>query len=80
MYWIAKSTIAVVPPCAAAIVPDSKSSAEVEPPKGISRCVCTSIPPGRTYFPFASIVRSASSAREVAIADTFSSSTSTSPR
>jgi hypothetical protein len=46
----------VVPPCAAAMVPDSKSSAEVVPPNGMSRCVCTSMPPGMTNLPEASIV------------------------
>ncbi len=61
LYWMAKSTIEVVPPKAAAIVPDSKSSAEVEPPNGMSRCVCTSMPPGSTYLPVASIVLSAGS-------------------
>ena len=49
----------VVPPWAAAIVPDSKSSEEVVPPKGMSRCVCTSIPPGMTSFPEASTTVSA---------------------
>ena len=37
--WIAKSTIVVVPPKAAARVPVSKSSALVVPPKGMSMCV-----------------------------------------
>ena len=55
-FWIAKSTIVVVPPCAAASVPDSKSSMELVPPNGISRCVCASMPPGMMYFPAASIV------------------------
>ena len=54
MYWIAKSTMDVVPPYAAAIVPDSKSSADVVPPNGMSRCVCTSMPPGITSLPAAS--------------------------
>src|SRR6266702_4775914 len=49
----AKSTIVVVPPQAAALVPVSKVSAENVPPKGISMWVCTSIPPGSTYFPAA---------------------------
>jgi hypothetical protein len=74
---IAKSTIEV--PCAAAIVPDSKSSAEVVPPNGMSRCVWTSIPPGMTYFPEASIVRSASIESDDPINETFSSSIRTSP-
>ena len=38
----------VVPPAAAAHVPDSKVSAAVVPMNGISRCVCGSIPPGIT--------------------------------
>ena len=46
--WMAKSTMVVVPPTAAARVPVSKSSAEVVPPKGMSRCVWTSMPPGMT--------------------------------
>src|SRR5208337_123284 len=57
--WMAKSTMVVVPPKAAARVPVSKSSAEVVPPNGMSRCVCASIPPGITYRPFASITLSA---------------------
>ncbi len=51
---MAKSISVVVPPKAAAMVPVSKSSALVVPPKGISRCVCTSIPPGITKHPAAS--------------------------
>ena len=58
-YWIAKSTMLVVPPNAAAIVPDSKSSADVVPPNGMFRCVWTSMPPGITYCPDASMVSSA---------------------
>ena len=46
----------VVPPKAAARVPVSKSSALVVPPKGMSRCVWTSMPPGRTYLPAASMI------------------------
>src|SRR5215469_15967931 len=57
-----KSTIVVVPPKAAAIVPVSKVSAENVPPNGISRCVCTSIPPGSTYFPVASMTSPARAA------------------
>ncbi len=45
----------VVPPKAAARVPVSKSSALVVPPKGMSRWVCTSMPPGMTMQPLASI-------------------------
>jgi hypothetical protein len=46
--WMAKSTMEVVPPNAAARVPVSKSSAEVVPPNGMSRWVWQSIPPGMT--------------------------------
>ena len=49
----------VVPPWAAAMVPLSKSSAEVVPPNGMSRWVCTSMPPGITSLPEASMVVSA---------------------
>src|ERR1035441_7226698 len=57
--WMAKSIRVVVPPKAAARVPVSKSSLEVVPPKGMSRCVCTSMPPGSSSMPEASITRSA---------------------
>src|ERR1035441_7402541 len=57
--WMAKSIRVVVPPKAAARVPVSKSSLEVVPPKGMSRCVWTSIPPGSSSMPDASITRSA---------------------
>ena len=53
--WMAKSTMLVVPPKAAARVPVSKSSALVVPPNGMSRWVWQSMPPGRTYMPAASI-------------------------
>ncbi len=53
--WMAKSTMVVVPPKAAARVPVSKSSRDVVPPKGMSRCVWASMPPGITYMPVASI-------------------------
>src|SRR5712692_79291 len=56
---MAKSMSVVVPPKAAAMVPVSKSSALVVPPKGMSRCVCTSIPPGMTRRPEASMTRPA---------------------
>src|SRR6266481_6484443 len=56
----AKSMMVVVPPHAAARVPVSKVSAENVPPKGISMCVCTSIPPGSTYLPAALIAWSTS--------------------
>ena len=49
--WMAKSTIVVVPPNAAARVPVSKSSADVAPPNGMSMWVWTSMPPGRTILP-----------------------------
>ena len=56
---MAKSTMVVVPPWAAATVPLSKSSAEVVPPNGMSRWVWTSMPPGITSFPRASTTVSA---------------------
>jgi hypothetical protein len=52
--WMAKSTMVVVPPNAAARVPVSKSSLDVVPPNGMSRCVCASIPPGSSSSPEAS--------------------------
>src|SRR6201995_4006397 len=63
-FWTGKSTMVVVPPQAAAWVPVAKSSTENVPPNGISRWVCTSIPPGMTYRPAASRTRSAVPARE----------------
>src|SRR6185312_2233012 len=54
--WMAKSTMVVVPPMAAAFVPDSKSSEEKVPPKGMSRWVWASTPPGRTRRPVASTI------------------------
>ena len=51
--------IVVVPPKAAARVPVSKVSFGEVPPKGSSMWVWTSIAPGMTYRPDASIVRSA---------------------
>ena len=57
--WMMKSTWQVVPPNAAEVWPDSTSSIVTVPPKGMSRWVCGSIPPGRTYFPVASITLSA---------------------
>ena len=59
-----KSTWQVVPPNAAAVWPDSTSSTVTVPPNGMSRCVCGSIPPGSTYFPEASMTRSASTVSE----------------
>src|SRR2546428_2806100 len=69
----------VVPPNAAARVPVSKSSDDFDPPNGMSMCVCASIPPGRTYFPVASIVLSAAMSSDKPIVEIFSSSTRTSP-
>src|SRR6266480_3857357 len=57
LYWMAKSMSVVVPPKAAAMVPVWKSSALVVPPKGMSRWVWTSMPPGITRQPVASITR-----------------------
>jgi len=57
--WTAKSTMVVTPPHAAAVLPDSNVSDAAVPPNGSSMWVCTSIPPGMTYFPVASIVVSA---------------------
>ena len=51
--WRSRRSV-VVPPMAAARVPVSKSSADVVPPKGMSRWVCTSMPPGSTSRPVAS--------------------------
>ena len=48
-----------MPPWAAAIVPDSKSSDDAVPPNGISMCVWASMPPGITYWPVASMTVSA---------------------
>ena len=61
--WIAKSTMHVVPPKAAARVPVSKVSEVSVPPNGISRWVCGSTPPGITSFPAASMTRSAGTTR-----------------
>jgi hypothetical protein len=64
------------------MVPDSKSSADVVPPNGMSRCVWTSMPPGITNLPVASITRSAgiASSSLVPTAAIFSPSMNTSPR
>ena len=77
--WTAKSMIVVVPPHAAARVPVSNVSAENVPPNGISMCVCTSIPPGSTYWPAASMIRSTSGtvSSPVSSASIFSPSMST---
>src|ERR1039458_5417916 len=57
--WMAKSTIVVVPPKAAARVPVRKSSAKVIDATGMSRWVWQSMPPGRTYMPVASMTLAA---------------------
>jgi hypothetical protein len=46
--------IIVVPPASPAAVPDRKSSCDTVPMKGISMCVCGSMPPGITRAPPAS--------------------------
>src|SRR5271168_4916224 len=53
--------IVVTPPAAAAIVPDSKSSAVVPPNISASRCVCGSTAPGSRIIPRASMVSVAGS-------------------
>ena len=55
--------IEVVPPQAAAVVPVSKVSLALVPPKGSSMWVWASMPPGMTYFPAASITVSTLAAR-----------------
>jgi hypothetical protein len=74
-----KSTWVVVPPNAAEVCPDSTSSIVTVPPKGMSRCVWGSTPPGSTYLPEASIVRSAWMSSDSPIREIRSSSTKTSP-
>ena len=74
-----KSTSDVVPPNAAATVPDVKSSHVVVPPKNISMCVCGSIAPGITYLPVASITLSASTSSDSPIRQIVPLSTKTSP-
>ena len=61
--WMAKSISVVVPPNAAAFVPVSKSSLDVVPPKGMSRWVWTSMPPGSSSIPVASMTVSRGSGR-----------------
>ena len=81
--WTAKSTIEVVPPKAAARVPVSNVSLAKVPPNGSSMWVWTSMAPGITYFPAASIVSSAvtpAAARSVPIWAIVSPSTRTSAR
>ena len=72
--------IVVVPPNAAARVPVSKVSLANVPPNGSSMWVCTSIAPGMTHFPDASIVRSAWTSSDSPISAILSPSTSTSAR
>src|ERR1700712_4836738 len=72
-----KSTIVVVPPQAAALVPVSKESDAVVPPNGISMCVWASIPPGMTYFPVASMTLSTEAARSAPSAAVPGTSTAT---
>src|SRR5579863_519009 len=67
--WMAKSMIIVVPPQAAAAVPDSNVSTDHVPPNGISMWVWTSIPPGTTSRPSASMRRSAPLAKLIAISE-----------
>ena len=52
------STMVVVPPQAAARDPVSKVSLAKVPPNGSSMWVCTSMPPGMTYLPAASMTLS----------------------
>src|SRR5437867_8610563 len=75
----AKSTIVVVPPWAAATVPVWKSSDAKVPPKGSSMWVCTSMPPGMTYLPVASMRLAPAAFSPLPIMAIFSPSTSTSP-
>ena len=56
----------VTPPHAAAMVPVSNVSEAAVPPNGSSMWVCASMPPGITYLPVASIVRSAVTPRPAA--------------
>ena len=66
VFWTAKSTMVVVPPQAAARVPISKVSEAKVPPKGSSMWVWQSMPPGTTYFPVASMTRSAPDSADTA--------------
>ncbi len=76
--WMQKSTWHVVPPNAAETVPEVKSSQDVVPPNGMSRCVWGSMQPGSTIFPVASITRSAWTSSDAPMSVTDSSSTNTS--
>src|SRR5829696_8049288 len=73
--WMQKSTCVVVPPHAADVWPDSKSSIVTVPPNGMSRCVCGSMQPGSTYLPVASITWSACTSSASPIIEIRSSST-----
>src|SRR5215213_6229635 len=76
-----KSTIVVVPPESAALVPHSKSSADTVPMKRSSMWVCGSIPPGMTRAPPASTISApAGASRFSPTATTRSPATSTSAR
>src|SRR5215213_2221762 len=76
-----KSTIVVVPPESAALVPHSKSSADTVPMKRSSMWVCGSIPPGMTRAPPASTISApAGASRFSPTATTRSPVTSTSAR
>ncbi len=77
--WMMKSTWHVVPPNAADVWPDSTSSIVTVPPNGMSRCVCGSMQPGRTYLPAASMTRSAGTSRDSPIREIRSPSMKTSP-
>ena len=67
-----KSISVVVPPNAAATVPEVKSSQVVVPPNAISMCVCGSIAPGITILPVASITLSAVTSSDEPISVTVS--------
>ena len=69
----------MVPPNAADVVPEVKSSQVTVPPKNISMCVCGSIAPGKTSFPVASIVLSAVTSSDSPISVTVPFSMKTSP-
>ena len=73
--WMAKSTMHVVPPNAAARVPVSKVSDDSVPPNGISMWVWGSTPPGSTSRPAASMTRSAATSRSRPMRETVSRST-----
>ena len=78
--WMAKSTMQVVPPNAAARVPVSNVSEDSVPPNGISMWVWGSTPPGITSRPAASMTRSAAISRLRPISATVSPSMKMSAR